>query len=136
MQTQEIVQWSIKLVKKIQSELDSEDLDLLDLSKVARLLSEAMVLCNDANLDGIRVCDENTRFVNNSKSFVHDKILIVLEAGIESKNQADIGGALQALYNLQELVPSLENLIETMVDTRLDTYMHITRAQGHYIDKE
>ena len=119
----------IKLVKKIQSELDSEDLDLLDLSKVARLLSEAMVLCNDANLAGIRVCDENTRFVNNSKSFVHEKILIVLEAGIESKNQADIGGALQALYNLQELVPSLENLIETMVQRVKRVFMNALDAK-------
>lgn len=119
----------IKLVKKIQGELDSKDLDLLDLSKVARLLAEASVLCEDANLRGIRVCDANTRFVIDSKSFVLEKIFTVLEAGLAGQNQADIGGALQALYNLQELVPSLENVIETTVQKVKRVFMNAMDAK-------
>lgn len=119
----------IKLVKKIQSELESENLDLLDLSKVARLLTETTALCEDANLTGIQVCDENARFVKEAKDSVRDKILLVLESGIENKNHADIGGALQALYNLQEMLPALDNVIDTMVQKVKRVFMNALDAK-------
>lgn len=119
----------LKIVQKIKSDLESENLDLLDLSKLARLLSEVTVLCDNADLVGINVCDENARFVKKSREIVRNKIISVFELGIETNNQADIGGALQALHNLKEMWPSLENLIETMVQRVKKTFMYALDAK-------
>lgn len=119
----------IKLVQKIKAELESGELDLLDLSKVARLLSETTVLCEGSDLAGIHVCDKNAIFVQESKSLVREKILLVFKSGVETKNQADIGGALQALYNLKELSPSLEDLTQTMVQRTKKIFMNALDAK-------
>jgi len=104
----------IKLVDRIRSEMQSENMDLLDLSKVARLLSEAALLRQEVDLSGIRVCDENDRYLEGAKVRVHDKLVYLLGAGVESRNQVDIAGALQALHNLQELAPALDMLVQNM----------------------
>jgi hypothetical protein len=113
-----------KIVQRIKSDIeritcdDSADkgrLDHLDLSKLARLLTEAQQAWDEADLSGIRLSDENQGLVEKHKVYVQRQVLDMLEQGVESRNQADIGGALQSLFTLGELEPALEKLVQGMV---------------------
>ena len=111
-----------RLVQRIKAEFgdsnsnsNSNSKEFADLSKVARLLTEAQQAWDAADLTGIRVCEDNQRYVESTRADVRRQATELLERGVESRNQTDIGVALHALYSLEELGPSLDSLTQEMV---------------------
>jgi hypothetical protein len=83
----------------------------LDLAKAAQLHSEIISLCNEYDLTGIDVVDEELRWVRESGDRLRNEAMKVLESGMEGLNQAEVGTGLQVFYNLGELKVTVEQVI-------------------------
>lgn len=83
----------------------------LDLAKAAQLHSEIISLCNEYDLTGIDVVDEELRWVRESGDRLRNEAMKVLESGMEGLNQAEVGTGLQVFYNLGELKITVEQVI-------------------------
>jgi hypothetical protein len=126
--------YHIKLVQKIKEEYTVSTADehhdgKTDLSKVARLAMEASQAWKEADLSGIRICEENHKFVEATIVDIRRRAIELLERGVESRNQVDIGSALQALHGLRELGPSLDSLIQEMVQRVKNRFMRSLDAK-------
>lgn len=117
----------IRLVARIKAELGTAD--ARDLSKVARLLTEASQAWAEGDLSGIRICEENHRYVESTTADVRGQAMELLERGVESRNQVDTGVALQALQALQELGQSLDLLTQEMVQRVKKRFMRSLDAK-------
>ena len=117
----------IRLVARIKAELGTAD--ARDLSKVARLLTEASQAWAEGDLSGIRICEENHRYVESTTADVRGQAMELLERGVESRNQVDTGFALQALQALQELGQSLDLLTQEMVQRVKKRFMRSLDAK-------
>lgn len=89
---------------------DSEP-DKLDLAKAAQLHCEILSLCNENDLVGIDVIDEELGWVSETGSKLRNEAMKVLEKGLEGFNQAEVGTGLQVFYNLGELKMTVDGLI-------------------------
>ena len=103
-----------KIVERLKVELGKESRDLLDLTKIARLISEGKLLARENKLSGISICDENSAYLESEFRKIYVEIMEMLRSGMEMQSQAEIGGALQGLHNLQELKPSVLALVGTL----------------------
>lgn len=101
----------------------------VDLPKLARLLTDAEQAWEEADLAGIRVCEENQAFVKACKGEVLGRAMALLERGVESRAQADVGGALLALHGLGELGPCLDELLQEMVQRVKKRFMRSLDAK-------
>ena len=104
----------IKITQRLKTEMEGDKQDILDLSKIARLIAEANTLNQETDLCGIHVCEDNNRFVEKAFKDVKDKLMCLLQSGMESQSQAEIGGALQALHNMQELQAAVITRVRDM----------------------
>jgi hypothetical protein len=68
-------------------------------------------------------------FVEESKQIIHQKLVSLLQAGVDARSQVDIGGALQALFNLQELKPCLDDQIDRMTQKVKKSFMNALDAK-------
>jgi conserved oligomeric Golgi complex subunit 5 len=105
----------VKLVQRLRTEmhaLETSGGDILEVSKAARLLSDIAAADAEADLSGLSVIDADAAFLADAGPRVRSRIDTALHAGLESLSQADAGSALQALYNLRELRPSVEAYVE------------------------
>lgn len=83
----------------------------LDLSKAAQLHCEILSLCNENDLSGISVIDEELKLVYEAGQKLRSEGMKVLERGLEGFNQAEVGAGLQVFYNLGELRTTVDGLI-------------------------
>lgn len=83
----------------------------LDLAKAAQLHSEILSLCNEYELVGIDVIDEELSWVRETGDKLRHEAMKVLERGMEGLNQAEVGTGLQVFYNLGELKVTVEQVI-------------------------
>ncbi|MFS8022472.1 putative oligomeric Golgi complex subunit 5 protein [Helianthus anomalus] len=77
------------------------DVQKLDLSKAAQLHSEILRLCNENDLSGIGVIDEELNLVFEAGMRLRSEGMKALERGLEGFNQAEVGAGLQVFYNLE-----------------------------------
>ncbi|CAL5190553.1 unnamed protein product [Lathyrus oleraceus] len=111
--TTELLQHSVRalrLSKKLR-DLMAVEPDKLDLAKAAQFHSEIISLCNEYDLTGIEVVDEELRWVRESGDLLRNEAMKVLERGMEGLNQAEVGTGLQVFYNLGELKVTVEQVI-------------------------
>ncbi|KAK2377715.1 conserved oligomeric Golgi complex subunit [Trifolium repens] len=111
--TTELLQHSVRalrLSKKLRDLMAAEP-EKLDLAKAAQLHSEIISLCNEYDLTGIDVVDEELRWVRESGDRLRNEAMKVLESGMEGLNQAEVGTGLQVFYNLGELKVTVEQVI-------------------------
>ena len=101
----------------------------VDLPKLARLLTDAEQAWDEADLGGIRVCEENNEFVQACKVEVRGLAMGLLERGVDSRAQADIGGALLALHGLGELGTCLDEILQDMVQRVKKRFMRSLEAK-------
>lgn len=85
--------------------------DNVDLAKAAQLYCEILTLCNENDLKGINVVDEEMQWVYESGNRLRTEGMGVLEKGLEALNQAEVGAGLQVFYNLGELRETVDGLI-------------------------
>ena len=89
----------------------SAEPEKLDLAKAAQLHSEILSLCNEYELVGIDVIDEELTWVRETGDKLRNEAMKVLERGMEGLNQAEVGTGLQVFYNLGELKVTVEQVI-------------------------
>ncbi|XP_054798490.1 conserved oligomeric Golgi complex subunit 5 [Prosopis cineraria] len=114
--TTELLQHSIRalrLFKKLRDVMavSTAEPEKLDLAKAAQLHSEILSLCNEYELVGIDVVDEELHWVRETGDQLRNEAMKVLERGMEGLNQAEVGTGLQVFYNLGELKVTVEQVI-------------------------
>lgn len=83
----------------------------MDLAKAAQLHNDILTLCEEYDLGGIDVVDEELNAVRDIGSRLRSEAMKVLERGMEGLNQAEVGTGLQVFYNLGELRGTVEQLV-------------------------
>ncbi|KAJ0436819.1 putative oligomeric Golgi complex subunit 5 protein [Helianthus annuus] len=101
----------LRLSKKLREVMAEPDVQKLDLSKAAQLHSEILRLCNENDLSGIGVIDEELKLVFEAGQRLRSEGMKALERGLEGFNQAEVGAGLQVFYNLGELRSTVDGLI-------------------------
>ncbi|GLU06683.1 hypothetical protein SLE2022_236890 [Rubroshorea leprosula] len=99
-----------KKLRELMSAAESEP-EKLDLTKAAQLHCEILCLCDEYDLAGIDVVDEELNAVKEIGSRLRSEAMGVLERGMEGLNQAEVGTGLQVFYNLGELRETVEQLV-------------------------
>lgn len=115
-ETTELLQHTIRalrLSKKLRdlASASADEPEKLDLAKAAQLHCEILSLCNEYDLAGIDVVDEELKWVNEIGDKLRSEAMKVLERGMEGLNQAEVGTGLQVFYNLGELKATIEQLM-------------------------
>lgn len=85
--------------------------DKLDLAKAAQLHNDILTLCEEYDLGGIDMVDEEINAVKEIGTKLRSEAMKVLEKGMEGLNQAEVGTGLQVFYNLGELRATVEQLV-------------------------
>ncbi|KAL7587555.1 conserved oligomeric Golgi complex subunit 5 [Lactuca sativa] len=101
----------LRLSKKLRDVMAEPEAEKLDLSKAAQLHSEILRLCNENDLSGIVPVDEELKWIYEAGQRLRSEGMKVLERGLESFNQAEVGAGLQVFYNLGELRTTVDTLI-------------------------
>ncbi|XVF37671.1 hypothetical protein REPUB_Repub20aG0029700 [Reevesia pubescens] len=114
--TSELLSHSIRatrLSKKLRDLMVSAETepDKLDLAKAAQLHNDILTLCEEYDLGGIEMVDEELNVVREIGSKLRSEAMKVLEKGMEGLNQAEVGTGLQVFYNLGELKGTVEQLV-------------------------
>ena len=105
----------MKVVQRLRAEMESiqrKEGDILEVGKAARLLSDVAALEAEADLTGIDVLREDDEFVREARPKVRRMIDDTLRRGLETLSQADVGSALQGLFNLGELRSAVMAYVE------------------------
>lgn len=87
------------------------DPDKLDLGKAAQLHCDILRLCNEYDLAGIDVVEEELKWIREIGDKIRSEAMKVLERGMEGLNQAEVGTGLQVFYNLGELKTTVVQLV-------------------------
>ncbi|XP_057954818.1 conserved oligomeric Golgi complex subunit 5 [Malania oleifera] len=102
----------LRLSKKLRDLISvSNEPERLDLSKAAQLHCEILNLCNENELVGIDVVDDELGWVSETGNKLRSEAMNVLERGMEGWNQAEVGIGLQVFYNLGELRGTVDGLV-------------------------
>ncbi|KAE8718327.1 SKP1/ASK-interacting protein 16 isoform 1 [Hibiscus syriacus] len=104
---------AIRLSKKLRDLMASAEAepDKLDLAKAAQFHNDILTLCEEYDLGGIDMVDEEINAVKEIGSKLRSEAMKVLEKGMEGLNQAEVGTGLQVFYNLGELRGTVEQLV-------------------------
>ncbi|GMJ08470.1 Conserved Oligomeric Golgi Complex 5 [Hibiscus trionum] len=104
---------AIRLSKKLRDLMASAEAepDKLDLAKAAQLHNDILTLCEEYDLGGVDMVDEEINAVKEIGSKLRSEAMKVLEKGMEGLNQAEVGTGLQVFYNLGELRGTVEQLV-------------------------
>ncbi|XWS35298.1 hypothetical protein CRYUN_Cryun21dG0114000 [Craigia yunnanensis] len=104
---------AIRLSKKLRDLMASAEAEpeKLDLAKAAQLHNDILTLCEEYDLSGIDMVDEELNAVGEIGSRLRVEAMKVLERGMEGLNQAEVGTGLQVFYNLGELRGTVEQLV-------------------------
>lgn len=105
----------VKLVQRLRAEVSSGSEEIMEVAKAARLLSDIRAADSEADLSGLTVVEDDAEFIATTNTNVRAKIKAALRAGLDTLSQAEVGSALQALYNLQELKSAVEAHIDAAV---------------------
>ncbi|KAK8519504.1 hypothetical protein V6N12_025540 [Hibiscus sabdariffa] len=104
---------AVRLSKKLRDLMASAEAepDKLDLAKAAQLHNDILTLCEEYDLGGIDMVDEEINTVKEIGSKLRSEAMKVLGKGMEGLNQAEVGTGLQVFYNLGELRGTVEQLV-------------------------
>ncbi|KAM7252503.1 hypothetical protein ACFE04_024386 [Oxalis oulophora] len=103
-----VLRISKKLRELVSSALSDEKLDL---AKAAQFHSEILTMCDEYQLLGINVVDNELVYVKQVGDRLRNEAMKVLERGMEGLNQAEVGTGLQVFYNLGELKGTVDQLV-------------------------
>ncbi|XP_047318062.1 conserved oligomeric Golgi complex subunit 5 [Impatiens glandulifera] len=114
--TTELLQFTIRVLRLSRKLRDvmaagETELEKIDLAKAAQLYCEILSLCNENDLAGIAVIDDEMKWILEAGQVLRIEGMKVLERGLEGLNQAEVGAGLQVFYNLGELKPTVDGLI-------------------------
>ncbi|KAK6120668.1 hypothetical protein DH2020_045589 [Rehmannia glutinosa] len=103
---------TLRLIQKLRNLVDSQpDSSKWDLTKAAQLHFEILTLYNEYHLSGIDVVDTELKWVTEIGSKIREEGMKVLEKGLESLNQPEVGLGLQVFYNMGELRGTVDGLV-------------------------
>ncbi|KAG0344090.1 Conserved oligomeric Golgi complex subunit [Podila humilis] len=88
------------LSKRLEMQMPGGDLEL---TKAALTLSEVDSLLQESDLEGIHVVDHEVRNLESVRGRIIDSADRMLQEGMNSQNQAQVGSALQVFYSLKGL---------------------------------
>ncbi|KAF9558993.1 Conserved oligomeric Golgi complex subunit [Mortierella alpina] len=75
----------------------------LELTQAALTLSEVDTLLQESDLEGIHVVDQEVQNLESVRGRIVDSADMMLQDGMNSQNQAQVGSALQVFYSLKRL---------------------------------
>lgn len=94
----------LKLVAKLRQQMGGADgAGTLEVAKAAKLLSEIAAVDGEADMSGVEAVEADAEFLQTASAVVRSQTEAALKSGLECLSQADVGSALQVLFNLGEL---------------------------------
>ncbi|CAM6084183.1 unnamed protein product [Calypogeia fissa] len=102
---------ALKNLKKLRELMEAGGTAKPDLNKAAQLYSEIETLRKEADLTGVELVDEAVPWLTEVANRIRTEAMQSLEQGMDSLNQAEVGGVLQVYYNMGELKSTVEILI-------------------------
>ncbi|PSC76466.1 conserved oligomeric Golgi complex subunit 5 [Micractinium conductrix] len=103
----------LKLVQKLRAQMAAADgVGIIETAKAAKLLSEIAAVDAEADLSGVEAVEADAEFLQTAAALVHGQTEAALKAGLDCLSQADVGSALQVLFNLGELKQGVEALAD------------------------
>ena len=103
----------LQLSKKLQVQMNNGDAEI---TKAASSLNELMELWEpEEELNGIEIIEQDQRIILQAKNEVERKADSMLNAGMESRSQNQIGIALQVYFNLNILPEKVERVVNGFV---------------------
>ncbi|KAL6561666.1 Conserved oligomeric Golgi complex subunit [Orobanche minor] len=103
---------ALRLIQKLRNLVDSQpDSSRWDLSKAAQLHCDILTLYIEHHLSGIDAVDTELKWVTEIGSKIREEGMKVLEKGLESLNQPEVGLGLQVFYNMGELRGTIDGLV-------------------------
>ncbi|KAF9431782.1 Conserved oligomeric Golgi complex subunit, partial [Entomortierella beljakovae] len=88
------------LSKRLEMQMPGGDLEL---TKAALTLSEVDALLQESDLEGIDVVDKEVKNLESVRGRIVDSADRMLQEGMTSQNQAQVGSALQVFYSIKRL---------------------------------
>ena len=103
----------LQLSKKLQVQMNNGDAEI---TKAASSLNELMELWEpEEELNGIEIIEQDQRIILQAKNEVERKADSMLNSGMESRSQNQIGIALQVYFNLNILPEKVERVVNGFV---------------------
>ncbi|XP_071960171.1 conserved oligomeric Golgi complex subunit 5-like [Antedon mediterranea] len=88
-----------------------------EITKAAQSLNELDYLYHGIDLSGIEVIEEETLFIKKAKKNVEGQAQRMLEQGMETQNQTQVGTALQVFHNLGCLKETVNKMMAGCKET-------------------
>ncbi|KAK3835564.1 MAG: Golgi transport complex subunit 5-domain-containing protein, partial [Linnemannia gamsii] len=126
------------LSKRLEMQMPGGDLELtkaaLTLSEVGMLFSEVVsdALLQESDLEGIHVVDQEVRNLESVRGRIVDSADRMLQEGMNSQNQAQVGSALQVFYSLRRLdlkVVAITSLLSNRLHAQIKQAVDIQSLQ-------
>eukprot|EP00887_Chlorella_sp_A99_P006562 scaffold3.g6562.t1 len=103
----------LKLVQRLRAQMAAEGGGVLELAKAARLLYDVAAVDEETDLSGIDAVEADREFLAATRVRVRAAAEAALQAGLDAPSQADVGSALQVLYNLGELRQAVDQQVDS-----------------------
>ncbi|KAG0303672.1 Conserved oligomeric Golgi complex subunit [Linnemannia gamsii] len=117
------------LSKRLEMQMPGGDLEL---TKAALTLSEVDALLQESDLEGIHVVDQEVRNLESVRGRIVESADRMLQEGMSSQNQAQVGSALQVFYSLKRLdlkVVAITSLLSNRLHAQIKQAVDIQSLQ-------
>ncbi|KAF9110714.1 Conserved oligomeric Golgi complex subunit [Mortierella sp. AM989] len=117
------------LSKRLEMQMPGGDLEL---TKAALTLSEVDALLQESDLEGIHVVDKEVQNLESVRGRIVESADRMLQEGMESQNQAQVGSALQVFYSLKRLdltIVAMTSLISNRLHAQIKQAVDIQSLQ-------
>ncbi|KAF9157914.1 Conserved oligomeric Golgi complex subunit, partial [Actinomortierella ambigua] len=101
------------LCKRLEMQVPQGDIEL---TKAALTLSEIDALLQESDLEGIHIVDEEVKKLESVRTNIIDSADRMLQEGMRTQNQAQVGSALQVFYSLNGLGIKIQAITSNIAD--------------------
>ncbi|KAI8604512.1 Golgi transport complex subunit 5-domain-containing protein [Dissophora ornata] len=117
------------LSKRLEMQMPGGDLEL---TKAALTLSEVDALLQESDLEGVHVVDNEVKNLESVRVRIVDSADRMLQEGMSSQNQAQVGSALQVFYSLKRLdlkIVAMTSLLSNRLHLQIKQAVEIQSIQ-------
>ncbi|KAF9897340.1 Conserved oligomeric Golgi complex subunit [Lobosporangium transversale] len=120
------------LIRRLELQMPGGDLGDLELTKAAMTLSEVDTLLQESDLEGIHVVDAEVKKLELVRTRIIESADRMLQNGMDSQNQAQVGSALQVFYSLKRLdlkIVAMASLLSNRMHSQIKQTVDIQSIQ-------
>eukprot|EP01026_Neomeris_dumetosa_P048033 TRINITY_DN4139_c0_g1_i2.p1 TRINITY_DN4139_c0_g1~~TRINITY_DN4139_c0_g1_i2.p1 ORF type:complete len:607 (-),score=92.38 TRINITY_DN4139_c0_g1_i2:38-1858(-) len=101
----------MRLITKLRQQMSSQEGNIIDLAKAAKIIIDLQQVHSEVNLSGIKAVSCDNAYIQEVQTEVRDQAYQALQQGLSSLSQAEVGSALQVYFNLGELKKAVDDTL-------------------------